>query len=63
MSNINGANSFVSIDIWPIFEGNVIVRLFFRHGNPYVLCQYLISSYYVFNDIYIYIYIYIYNEV
>ena len=24
-----GANSFVPIDLWPTFEGNVIVRWFF----------------------------------
>ena len=25
-----GANSFIPIDKWPVFEGNVIVRLVFQ---------------------------------
>ena len=36
---IYGANSLVERDLWPVFEGHVIVRLFFKmfgsHSFPY----------------------------
>ena len=47
---IYGANSFVQIDKWPVFEGSIIVRLFFRHGKPHIPCQSLLLSTIVLND-------------
>ena len=41
---IHGGNSFVSIDTWPIFEGNVVVSSF---SKP---CQSLLLSAIVLND-------------
>ena len=48
---INGAYSFVPVDKWPVFEGNVIVKLFFRHGKPYILYQSLLLSTIILKDI------------
>ena len=30
--------------VWPVFEGTVILKLFFRHGNPCIPCQSLLLS-------------------
>ena len=48
---ICGANSFVPIDVWPVFGGNIIVWLFFKHGMPYIPCQSLQLSTIIHNDI------------
>ena len=48
---IYSTDSSVPIDIWPVFEGNIIVRLFFRHGKPCIPCQSLLLSTIVLNDI------------
>ena len=43
-------NSLVSIDKWPVLEGNAFVRLFFRHRKPNIPCQSLLLSTVVLND-------------
>ena len=48
---IYNANSIIPIDICPVFEGNIIVGLFLRHGKPYIPCQSLVLSAVVLNDI------------
>ena len=35
--------SYQYIDKWSVFERNIIVRLFFRYGKPYIRCQSLLS--------------------
>ena len=40
---IYGTNSFVPIDIWPVFEGSVIIRQFFSDTGSHI---FLVNPYY-----------------
>ena len=44
------ANSFIPIDKRPVFKGNVIVRLCFRHGKSYIPYQSTLLSTIILND-------------